>query len=251
MRECPKCGIEFEPNSLGQQFCTRNCGRWKHHTAIEERLSERAPADEREAYLAGLIATDGHIERRHGRSAPTGISIKMAASARPLLEEIAQHFDRRVYARTNGQFVLTFVDKPIAWKTTVPELQDPLASHYVRGLLDGDGCISGSRVGERFYPYVSFSYNPTREAWLAPFYCGFLERHQIRFSDREDCDTLRQIRCWSESARGLIGVTYTREGWAHPEKLARARAILDGRAGTWKVRPYGQLGAKRFGSGAD
>src|SRR5436189_6003214 len=51
-----------------------------------DRVPPRAtcPSNWREAYLAGLIATDGYIERRRGRSAPTGISIKMAKAAQPL-----------------------------------------------------------------------------------------------------------------------------------------------------------------------
>lgn len=121
-RKCPTCGRPFVPNRPQQRFCRRNCGRWKHHTAIARRLEKRPPADHYETYLAGLIATDGYIERRRGRAVPTGLAIKMAAQAKPLLGEIATHFGRALYERSNGQFVVTFIDLPIAWKEGVPRI---------------------------------------------------------------------------------------------------------------------------------
>jgi hypothetical protein len=235
MRKCPTCGRSFRPNRPQQRFCRRNCGRWKHHTAIKNRLERRPPADEREAYLAGLIATDGYIDRRRGREVPTGLAIKMAAQARPLLAEIADHYGRHLYERSNGQFVVTFVDKPLTWKLTPPRIRRAWLPDYVRGLFDGDGCISGARVGTRFNPYVSLSYNPTREPWIAAVYARFLTAHGISFSEQADRETVHQLRSWSSSAVELVRLIYDRPGWAHPVKAARARALIEGRAGDWKL----------------
>src|SRR5919197_584452 len=200
MRKCPTCGRSFTPNRPQQKFCRRNCGRWKHHTAIKGRLEDRPPADEFETYLAGLIATDGYIERRRGRAVPTGLAIKMAAQAQPLLAQIADHFERTLYERSNGQFVVTFVDKPIAWKQAQPRIKREWLPDYLRGLFDGDGCISGSRAGSHFYPYVSLSFNPTREPWIGAVYARFLTAHGISFSEQCEKPTLHQLRSWGRSA---------------------------------------------------
>lgn len=228
-RECPTCGELFEPRRTAQRFCRRNCGRWHGHTAIQERLSARPPADEREAYLAGLIATDGYVERRRGRDAPTGISIKMAPVAAPLLGAIADYYGRRLCHRSNGQVVLSFVDVPVVWKTALPSLSAEFEVAYVRGLLDGDGCISGAHSNGHFYPYVSLAYNPQREAWVGDFYTRFLRKRCIGFRELEDRPTVIQIRSWSANARQIAAVVYDGPVWAHPVKLERARRILQGK----------------------
>ena len=235
MRKCPKCGRSYSPNRPEQKFCRRNCGRWRHHTAIEERLDDRPPADQREAYLAGLIATDGYIETRRGRAAPTGLAIKMAAQAKPLLAEIAAHYGRALYQRSNGQFVVTFVDKPVVWKQRPPKIRPDWLPDYVRGLFDGDGCISGARVGFRFYPYVSLSFNPAREQWIGEIYARFLTSHGITFSEQREKPTLIQVRTWGEAAVEFVRIIYDRPGWAHPAKGAHARAMINGRAGDWPL----------------
>jgi hypothetical protein len=235
MRKCPKCGRSFTPNRAQQKFCRRNCGRWKDHTAIKERLENRPPLDRREAYLAGLIATDGYIEKRRGGAVPTGLAIKMAAQARPLLAEIGGHFERAVYERSNGQFVVTFIDKPIAWKLGPPRISRDWLPDYVRGLFDGDGCISGTRVGSCFYPYVSLSFNPQREPWIGEVHARFLASHGIAFSEQTDRPTLHQLRTWGTSAIEFVRLIYDRPGWAHPLKAARAQAMIDGHAGDWSL----------------
>lgn len=248
-KKCPTCGKEFLPNRPEQRFCRRNCGRWKSHTAIKDRLSRRPPCDTWEAHLAGLIATDGCVEYRTGREAPTQISIKMAAAARPMLDQIAAHFGRRLHARGNGQFVLTFYDVPVVWKRELPQLDPALVLHYVRGLLDGDGCLSGARIDRRTYPYISLAFNPRQEPWIASFYCRFLNEHRIRWSRQDERPTVAQIRCWSREALKLAALVYDGTEPAHPDKLHRARLIVSGcvRNGhrvAWprslfEMRPYG------------
>jgi Homing endonuclease len=248
MRACPKCGRTFEPNRPQQRFCRRNCGRWKDHDLIERRLAWRPPAEHREAYLAGLIATDGYVERRRGRSAPTGISIKMASAARPLLDQIAEHYGRRLCARSNGQYVLTFVDLPVCWKTALPALSPELVPHYVRGLLDGDGCISGARVANDVYPYIALTFNPTRERWVGEFYKRFLREHAIRYREQKQLPTVRQVRSWSAQAHRVCKLVYAGNGWSHPMKLERAQQVIAAgpagiiRDGAFRVRLIGTGG---------
>lgn len=248
VRTCPTCGTEFVPNRREQRFCRRNCGRWKDHAAIKERLARRGPRDAWEAHLAGLIATDGCVEYREGRDAPTQISIKMAAAARPMLEQIARRFKRRLYSRANGQFVLTFTDIPVFWKREVPPLDGDLVVPYVRGLLDGDGCVSGARVQGRTYPYVSLSFNPTQELWVGEFYCEFLDDQGIRWRRQDGRPTVAQIRSWSRHALKLCSLVYDGSQPAHVDKLHRARLVTSamtqiGRRTEWprslfEMRPY-------------
>jgi hypothetical protein len=249
VKVCPTCGAKFVPNRPEQRFCRRNCGRWKNHTAITDRLSRRGPRDPWEGHLAGLIATDGCVEYRKGRDAPTQISVKMAAAACPMLEQIARHFGRRVYARANGQFVLTFNDIPVLWKREVPQLDPGLTVHYIRGLLDGDGCVSGARVESRTYPYISLSFNPRQEPWVGEFYCQFLDDNAIEWKRQDDRPTVAQIRSWSRQALKLASLVYDGTQPAHPEKLQRARLIVSccsrrDRRVEWprslfEMRPYG------------
>lgn len=161
-----------------------------------------------------------------GRSAPTGIAIKMARAAKPLLGEIADHYGRRLCARSNGQYVLTFVDLPVCWKTRLPALAPELVPHYVRGLLDGDGCISGARVADSLYPYVSLTFNPTRESWVGEFYKRFLREHSIRYREQADRPTVHQVRSWSAQAHRLCELVYAGAGWTHPVRLERARQVI-------------------------
>ncbi len=224
-RICPTCGRRYQPNKPQQRFCRRNCGRWKHHTAIKERTSHRAPRDEWEAHLAGLIATDGYVERRKSRPEPTGVAIKMAVAAQPMLLEIANHYGRRLCARANGQFVLSFTDIPVRWKLELPDLASDLVRHYVRGLLDGDGCFSAARAAGRAYPYLWLCFNPQREPWIGEFYCGFLDELGASWTRQDERPTVAQIRCWSLEARRVAEHVYRGDRPAHTEKARRAREI--------------------------
>jgi hypothetical protein len=102
--------------------------------------------------------------------------------------------------------------------------------------LPGDGCISGSRSPSGFYPYVSLSFNPTREPWIGQLYARLLAAHGIRFSEQSDRPTLHRIRSWGSAAVELARLVYDRPGWAHPLKAGRARALIEGRAGDWPLR---------------
>lgn len=227
-KRCPTCGTSFAPRREGQTYCTRNCGRWKHHTAIQQRLSRRPPADADEAYLAGLIASDGYIENRKGREAPTGLSIKMAAEAKGLLSSIAARFGRRLYERSNGQFVVSFIEVPVVWKLELPSLTGELEPHYFRGLLDGDGCWSGAFSAGRFYPYVSLAFNPLLQQWIADAYMGYLGRNDVGFRRSVDKATVHQVRSWSAEARKVARLVYCVPGLVHERKHALAMHALSG-----------------------
>lgn len=99
--------------------------------------------------------------------------------------------------------------------------------HYVRGLLDGDGCISGARVGGRLYPYVSLAFNPTREPWLGDLYMRFLDRRGVRWKLQLDRPTVCQVRTWSAEAARIVRLVYTEPdaAWSHPAKYERARLV--------------------------
>lgn len=239
-KRCPRCGRKFVPARDGQRFCTRSCGRWHGHTAIRERCSERGPTDADEAYLAGLIATDGYVERRKGRAVPTGVSIKMAAEARPLLAVVAERFGRALYERSNGKFVVTFVAIPFAWKLARPPLTGALERHYIRGLLDGDGCWSGAFSAEKFYRYVSLAFNPLKEQWIGDTYMAYLSRHGVGFRESIDKDTVHQVRSWSAEARKVADLVYRPAGIVHPRKLSLAMHALSGsraRPASHRTRP--------------
>ncbi len=191
-------------------------------------MSRRPPADADEAYLAGLIASDWYIERRKGRSVPTGLAIKMAAEAEELLSSLAERFGRRLYRRSNGQVVVTFIAIPIFWKLELPRLSADLEQHYFRGLIDGDGCWSGAFSAGRFYPYVSLAFNPLLQQWIGDAYKSYLTRNGVGFRESADKPSVHQIRSWSAEAQKVANLTYRNAALVHPRKHALAKHAMSG-----------------------
>lgn len=74
-----------------------------------------------------------------------------------------------------------------------------------------------------------------REPWIGDVYASFLMSHGIRFSKQREKLTLHQLRSWGKWAVELVSLIYDRPGWAHPVKAARARALIEGRAGDWAL----------------
>lgn len=125
---------------------------------MSERLSQRGPNDELEAWLAGMLATDGSLVIERGR--PMAVSLPQStAKARLPMEILAARYDRHL-CRSRGTSNYGPYDKliiqlrviPFAWVTSVPPLRPDLERHYVRGLIDGDGSVS--RTGK----YVTLSF---------------------------------------------------------------------------------------------
>lgn len=115
------------------------------------------PKTRAEAYVAGLVRTDGSVER--WSDSPTGyrVRISQAADRVELLELLAYRFDGKVRGpilhRSNGgqHYVLELYRCfPEQWKTEVLSgLPLDLAAAYWRGVVDGDGCFNEENGGTR------------------------------------------------------------------------------------------------------
>jgi hypothetical protein len=147
---------------------------------------------------------------------------------------LAERFGRRVYPRRDGHFVITFVDVPVCWKGEV-DVPPYLLRHYVRGLIDGDGCLSGATAANgKFYPYVALAYNPLAQPWIGRFFRDYLDTLGLTWREQdtsprgfsEGCagGTVRQVRLWSDRARALVKLLYTDAALALPYKRERAEA---------------------------
>lgn len=118
------------------------------------RYEQRSPADEMEAWLAGLIYCDGTFAVERGE--PRAITLPQSTEKawQPFLK-VSQRYDRkpsRVVGVSNyGPFdrlQFQFRNLPLWWKTHVQEIADAeLERHYWRGMVDGDGCVVYDKRG--------------------------------------------------------------------------------------------------------
>ncbi len=103
------------------------------------RVVAKAPNNELEAYLAGMIAADGWVDRSSG---PPKVRLEQKAESRLLMQQLASAFGRNLYTKPNGAVWLEFVNLDPSWKSSTPSLEPELVRHYWRGVIDGDGCIT-------------------------------------------------------------------------------------------------------------
>lgn len=140
---------------------------WKLSTRrgdMSERLSRRVPANEIESYLAGLLVTDGTLVRENGR--PMAVNLGQGPRGHAVIEQLADYYGRRIGRRTT---VTNFGPKnekriqlrcvPLAWKQFVVSPGPDLLRHYIRGMVDGDGCVVADHGSVR----VEFYWRPDEE----------------------------------------------------------------------------------------
>lgn len=190
-------------------------------------MIDRSPLDAYEAYVAGLIASDGCIHRRKG--VPRGIALDLSARDCDVLFSIAQKYGRPMpYTHTpdkGGPAVwLSLLNFPITWKTAPPrDLEQPLLRHYVRGLVDGDGSLYWLRCRGYTYPALEFNVNKAEE-WLLHFFETWLDGWEnVDYSVYEKSSTwvVRPTK-WQDCAE-LAGHLYRDPSFC----IARKRQLAD------------------------
>ncbi len=160
-------------------------------------MTERLPSDEWEAYLAGFLMTDGSA-RKDGK----GIVLNQGFAHREVMELLAAHFDTPMheysYEYSYGvkrTLTIQFTGLPIFWAKFVPvPLEWPLACHYVRGLVDGDGCIDDKTNGRTTtrYKRIRMYVNDNQQHVLA-FYSMFLQSFGIVPMYRRHAERVTEI----------------------------------------------------------
>ncbi len=138
---------------------------------------DRPPESSSEAYVAGLIATDGHVRFK------AGIEIKMCDRATLLFEKLSAEFQvpfQRVppYGNRNPQVRIRFRGMPAEWKHSVPLLKQGFHRHYLRGLVDGDGSITHHSTVRPHKTHVYLNvdfYHALKEQWLGDYWVRAME----------------------------------------------------------------------------
>lgn len=192
--------------------------------------SRRLPRDECEAWLAGLIVTDGCINRRWGYT-----KVTQKAAAGPILERVGERCGRTVrYETQRSNFGighkahLQFANLPLYWKTEVPDFPflSELERHYWRGVIDGDGCLTYNNSHRGFkHLEVRLAWNPYREQFLGEAWIAFLERLGVPFKVADDQlgHSIRKVRVRRyREAEALAQYLYEGAEFALPWKAERA-----------------------------
>jgi intein/homing endonuclease len=110
--------------------------------------------NEEKAYWLGFIAADGSI-RSPKKALEMGLSIKDEEHLYKLARALeSSHPIRRYKNSTQNSAILSICNyhiidslRKLDIKNIVPQIPNSLYKHYYRGLIDGDGCLSISKLG--------------------------------------------------------------------------------------------------------
>ena len=114
--------------------------------------------NEKSAYIFGFLAADGYLKYESGSRNETSVQIELAWYDKDILYKIkeALSYEGEIRESSRGTYKLSFANKKLckdliekgmppndktnkmAWPESLP---DELASHFIRGLFDGDGSI--------------------------------------------------------------------------------------------------------------
>lgn len=154
--------------------------------------------DEIEAYVAGLVATDGHLDAANGR-----VRIAQGPAGHDVIRQIAGIYGRNTSYNSSNRALQVDLRWGLDWKRSKPELSTAAERHYFRGLCDGDGYLTSSQGGPG--AVVGFCFNPVGEQWLGDLWQEML--------------TMSGYAYHLEATRPTVR-TYTVSNWLHVGELA-------------------------------
>jgi hypothetical protein len=176
-RTCARCGGEFRLDNIAYerrgkgQFCSVSCATRQY--SVDEHYFDEIDTEVK-AYWLGFLDADGY---QNGREMIVNLNAQDAAHLQKLRVSIRSEHPVRLRADAGmvGGFTATFrVSSQILcsglnrWgcvqaKSLIvqypQELPAHLHRHFIRGVFDGDGCISQSKQG--YWRWCIFSENPT------------------------------------------------------------------------------------------
>lgn len=185
---------------------------------VRVRLLQLALMDEVDAYTAALIATDGGLFRRPGRTR-VRTTLTQQLAAEPVMRRISSHYDRPLWLNRRkpprkDQWQIAFYDDWFAdCKIGVPVLAAQDVSHYLRGLIDGDGCV----VDRGQSKDVRFLWQD-REAFLGEFFKGFLDSQGLEYGTSKIYGNVTHCYLLAGSADRFLDFVYSGATIALPWK---------------------------------
>lgn len=115
-------------------------------------------------------------------------------------------------------YAVEFVDVPLFWTHSAPDLRSDLVRHYIRGLMDGDGCISRRGVKKT----ARFICNDAQPS-LATAFMDFVKSQGFSYgAPTRQGGNLTHLPILTRSVDSFLEVLYSDCVIAHPKKLKRA-----------------------------
>lgn len=146
---------------LKKTFEYRSKATSLHQYLINHKYFAKIDSPEK-AYWLGIMWSDGCVRKSHGSY---HISLEVASKDSELVYQFAKALNttRPIYRRTSGpnrtsvklQFASRIMFDDLCqhgviprktYAQLLPDVDEKLISHFVRGLFDGDGCITGKTV---------------------------------------------------------------------------------------------------------
>ena len=176
IRVCARCGNEFQLDNIAYErrgdgrFCSHSCA--SRHYAVDEHYFDSVDTEEK-AYWLGFLDADGYQD---GHEVVVNLNAqdeehlwKLRAALRSehpvrLLHDDAMTGGFRATFRVSSQSLCSGLNKWGCVPTKsliVPyphELPPLLHRHFIRGVFDGDGCLSQSQRGH--WKWGIYSANP-------------------------------------------------------------------------------------------
>ena len=231
----------------GQHFCSRTCylkcsklvanvGKDVHNYISDEDVLPFKIDDEEKAYLLGFIQTDGSLRHKT-------VIVSISERDKDILYRFQQKFGGRITSRVSdtnfkkdyhsAQWTLGsvyFVKQMNALGLTCGKKSHttkplPVPEHllipYVRGLIDGDGCVVVTGKGLPMIGFVTASED------MAKFYANWLGSHGMKvFLKRNTRDNIFNISITREKAQEIATLLYKDSSIHLQRKMDKALEIM-------------------------
>ncbi len=164
------------------------------------RDSRRPPQDAFEAYLQGLILADGHV----GEYATY---LRLGPDGEEVLRALASHFNLafKQYHTNQGRVQNTLYSSswPSNWKWEILPLPHQLELSRLRGLLDGDGCITfyRNRLRKRYAQMYLATNRSETEDYIRQYFATIAQKLGVSLRPK-----------WSEGADNTIKIFLRSQG---------------------------------------
>lgn len=261
--ECVNCHKPFEvypseskKTKSGSKCCSRACyfkcskllankGKDVHNYISDEDVLSFEIDDEEKAYLLGFIQTDGSLRHK-------SVIVSISERDKDILYRFQQKFGGRIAFRVSdtnfkknyhyGQWVLgsVYFVKQLnrlgltcgkKSHTTKPlPVPEHLLIPYIRGLIDGDGCVVMTGKGLPMIGFVTASED------MAKFYADWLGSHGMKVVlKRNTRDNIFNISITREKAQKIATLLYKDSSIHLQRKMDKALEIMK-----W-IRPDGMF----------
>lgn len=171
---CLNCKVDFmiEAYRKTARFCSKGCATSHRQDARDPNFLETP--NELSSYLLGFILTDGSVSQQKGKKKRITLAntdFKIMNDLQPIIAPNRKLY-KRVMKNKNHNTIYSIVNtnelaikkldelgirENKSFNVRMPDIEEGLMSHFVRGVFDGDGSIYRNRVNGHTYKHISFT----------------------------------------------------------------------------------------------